>query len=216
SLAKTGGCNGCDDAGAQSSQQLDAGNVYMEFTVPDVSQALVAGLGNEGEGTSVAEIDFGIRIQNGVAEAIESGFPRMSTQAANGDVYRISVENGVVSYFRNNTAFYTSDQQPQYPLRADITLLGLNARVDSVMAVPFGGEVAAQQAQGGSGQTVDVVWTEMANVTMEGTTLIKTSGCDGCEDAGARSAQALSQGNVYVEFTIPDASKLLWVGLTND
>src|SRR5262249_8962817 len=40
-----------------------------------------------------------------------------------------------------------------------------------------------------------VTWTALVNVTATGSVLKKTSGCDGCEDAGAVSTAALASGD---------------------
>src|SRR4029453_4118323 len=40
-----------------------------------------------------------------------------------------------------------------------------------------------------------VTWTDMVNVTAGGDVLQKTAGCDGCEDAGAASLSAITQGD---------------------
>src|SRR5688500_20307959 len=47
-----------------------------------------------------------------------------------------------------------------------------------------------------------VAWTGLVNVTVADDVLQKTSGCDGCFDAGAISSQLLTAGDGYVEFTI--------------
>ena len=46
-----------------------------------------------------------------------------------------------------------------------------------------------------------VIWTNDSNVAVNGTSLIKTGGCGGCPDAGAISAQQISSGDGYVEFS---------------
>ena len=44
-----------------------------------------------------------------------------------------------------------------------------------------------------------VVWINRVNVTVTGDLLQKIAGCDGCEDAGATSQQALSNGDGYID-----------------
>lgn len=44
-------------------------------------------------------------------------------------------------------------------------------------------------------------WVDMAHVTPTGSSLRKTSGCDGCFDASATSRQQIAAGNGYAEFT---------------
>ncbi len=52
---------------------------------------------------------------------------------------------------------------------------------------------------------------KIVNATAPGNWLQKTSGCDGCEDAGASSQPAISQGDGFVEFTVGEADTF-WVG----
>jgi hypothetical protein len=58
-----------------------------------------------------------------------------------------------------------------------------------------------------------VVWTNRVNVTVDGETLRKTNGCDGCDDAGATSQQTLTAGAGYVEFTVGETTTLWVAGL---
>jgi hypothetical protein len=60
----------------------------------------------------------------------------------------------------------------------------------------------------------DVIWTNLVNVTASGNSLTKTSGCDGCPDAGATSQQQLN-GDGYVEFSIVEANTERTIGLSN-
>lgn len=60
----------------------------------------------------------------------------------------------------------------------------------------------------------DVVWTSKVNVTATGNSLRKTSGCDGCPDAGAVSQQSFTSGDGYVEFTATETNRLRFAGLS--
>ncbi len=53
------------------------------------------------------------------------------------------------------------------------------------------------------------------NATVVGGSLRKSNGCAGCPDAGARSDQAITSGDGYVEFTISKVSGLRFIGLSN-
>jgi hypothetical protein len=37
-------------------------------------------------------------------------------------VFRVAVQGGVVSYYKNGSLFYTSAQKPHYPMEADVSL----------------------------------------------------------------------------------------------
>jgi hypothetical protein len=58
-----------------------------------------------------------------------------------------------------------------------------------------------------------VTWTNTVNVTVTGNSLRKTSGCDGCADAGASSVETIGAIGDYVEFTASESSTLRYVGL---
>src|SRR5690606_11456702 len=118
---------------------LDEGNVYVEFRIPDVSKLLWVGLTNERDNIEDENLDFAIRIQGGTVEVRENGEYRASAQAANEDLFRISVENGRVSYYRNGETFHTSDRQAEYPLFLATTLADSGAAVANAIAVRFPG-----------------------------------------------------------------------------
>jgi hypothetical protein len=63
--------------------------------------------------------------------------------------------------------------------------------------------------------TQEVVWTSTVNVTVTGSSIEKTGGCDTCDDAGAISTQQITSGDGYVEFTIPLTTKPAFAGLGN-
>src|SRR5687767_7615669 len=58
-----------------------------------------------------------------------------------------------------------------------------------------------------------VTWTEVTNASVNGTILQKTGGWDGVGDAGAVSAQEISAGDGYVEFTVGEIGTMWFAGL---
>jgi hypothetical protein len=146
-LQKTGGCDGCDDAGATSEQQLSAGDGYVEFTVGETNTIWVAGLSHGNDGAGYADIDFAFRFNGaGYADVLESGVyqPGGDTTYVSGDVFRVGVAAGRVQYFKNGTLLRESAAAPQYPLLLDTSLLTVGATVrDAVLAAspppPSGG-----------------------------------------------------------------------------
>lgn len=56
-------------------------------------------------------------------------------------------------------------------------------------------------------------WKQTKNVTVSRHRLTKTSGCDGCADAGFVSAQGVT-GDAHMEFTVRSAGALQFVGFT--
>src|SRR2546426_5260665 len=133
SIQKTSGCDGCEDAGAISQQQILSGDGYLEFTASETTTLRFVGLSVGDTGTGSAEIRFAIRLQSGIAEVRESGISRTSTTFVAGDVFRISVASGVVNYSKNGVVFYTSGLAPAYPLLVDSTLVSLNASITNAM-----------------------------------------------------------------------------------
>jgi polyvinyl alcohol dehydrogenase (cytochrome) len=71
-----------------------------------------------------------------------------------------------------------------------------------------------------SGQSADgsrqgIIWTNTINCTATGNSLQKTAGRDDTSDAGARSLQSIAAGDAYIEFTVAEANKTLFCGLTH-
>jgi hypothetical protein len=135
SLQKTSGCDGCDDAGAVSQQQIISGNGYVEFTASETVSTRFVGLTNVGTGTSAAGVNFAILLEPGWAEVRENGAFRTNTPLAVGDVFRVSIESGVVKYYQNGTLFYTSTVTPIYPLLLDARIWSLNGTVTNAIIV---------------------------------------------------------------------------------
>ena len=61
-------------------------------------------------------------------------------------------------------------------------------------------------------QRQSVVWSSLVNVTSNGSSLRKISGCDGCADAGAVSQQQIISGDGYLEFTASETSSVRLIG----
>jgi hypothetical protein len=199
-LQKTGGCGGCADAGAVSTQQIPSGDGYVEFTAADATTLRAIGLSTGNPGTSLAEIAFAIRLQSGDAEIRENGVYRGDTAFAAGDVFRIAVVQGAVQYSKNGAVFYSSGLSPVYPLVVDTSLNDLGATITNAVI---------------QGAPSPVLWSNLVNASVgAGNVLQKAGGCDGCADAGATSQQTLS-GDGYVEFTPASTMPLLELGLSN-
>src|SRR5262245_37593772 len=61
-----------------------------------------------------------------------------------------------------------------------------------------------------------VVWADLVNASAAPGALRKAGGCDGCADAGGTSAQRLTEGDGYVEFTARETAPLRYIGLTDE
>jgi len=218
-LMKSGGCGGCADAGAASAQSISAGDGYVEFSVPESGTLRFIGLSSANGSTDPAEIRFALRLQGGNAEVRESGAYRSETRFAANDILRIAYVGGTVQYSKNGSVFYTSGTTPSYPAIVDTTLFDDNATLWNVMigngggaGAPASGDSSTAPAQGSG--PVPVNWTSASNVAVNGSNLVKTGGCSGCPDAGAASAQQISSGDGYVEFS-GQGGGLRFIGLSS-
>jgi hypothetical protein len=130
SLEKTGGCNGCPDAGGTSVQWLSSLEGYLEFT-PVFGGRILMGLGTtQSSSIDPAEIDYGFSLwPDGGWDIRERGIYRKEGRFAAGDVFRVAVEQGVVRYYRNGVLVHTSTVAPDGPLLADATLFSAGATV---------------------------------------------------------------------------------------
>jgi hypothetical protein len=131
-LQKTGGWDGVPDAGAVSTEQLTAGDGYVEFTVGEANTFLVGGLSRGNSGTGIEDIDFGFRFNGaGSADVLENGVYQSGgdTPYGAGDRFRVAVVNGRVQYSRNGKYLRESTRSPQYPLLLDTSLGTLGATV---------------------------------------------------------------------------------------
>jgi hypothetical protein len=138
-LQKTSGGDGWEDAGAASTQELSAGDGYVEFTVGEDNTMWLGGLSQGDASVDWREIDFAFRFNGaGWADVIENGAyqPGGDTPYAAGDRFRVAVINGRVQYFRNGQFLTESAATPQYPLLLDVSLLSLGATVnDAVLGI---------------------------------------------------------------------------------
>ena len=144
---KTTGCDGCQDGGATSQEQLSADG-YVEFTVGELNTMWMAGLSHGNGDTTYSDIDFGFRFNGaGSADVLEDGiYAGGDATYAAGDVFRIAIANGHVEYTKNGHYLRESAHVPQLPLLLDASLLSMGATIHgAVIAVapppPSGGGV---------------------------------------------------------------------------
>jgi hypothetical protein len=204
------------NTGAISTKRFDAGDGYVEMTVPAVVPYLVFGLTHANPDYSYTSIDFciltfptdnSLRVYEGGTQKANKGPGTL----APGDVLRVAVESGVVNYYRNGVLQYTSLAAPTYPLFFDCSLNTggssiEGATISAAALVPFG--------WGLLGDPEPITWWRTAGVTVDGPTLTKTASAV-WGNAGAISTRGLRSGMGYVEFTAPDISCYQMVGLSN-
>ena len=132
SLQKTAGLNDTADAGARSQQRITDGNAYFEFTVGQANRTAFCGLTSSAIGTNFADIDFSIKLtEANVAEVRENNVYRSETIYTSGDVFRIAIISGVVSYYKNGVLLHVSQKPPRFPLFVSAVLIHLGARIDN-------------------------------------------------------------------------------------
>jgi hypothetical protein len=135
SLRKTGGRNGKADATASSAQTITTGDGYVEFTAANANDDRWVGLGRDSAGTDPSAIDFCLRLAARGKLTINERGAQMGRPLTyqTGDVFRISVVGGVVTYARNGVVFYTSLQAPVMPIYVNCSILTSGATVSGVM-----------------------------------------------------------------------------------
>lgn len=205
-LKKDQGCAGCQDAGANSVQVLNSGDGSIEFTAPDRISDFQIGYTNSPVGTGWANIKWAIHVANGRALIVENGTYAGEWTYNSGDRFTIRISDGHATYLRNDASPITPQfLAPTYPLTLDVSFLALNSSL--VNALWSGG--------GGSPTSGAVTWVDPVRVSIVGAMLQKTSGCGGCQDAGAYSEQSIASGEGYFEFTAPDTTTEAMVGMTS-
>lgn len=131
-IRKTGGCGGCFDAFALAGEVIYGGHGYVEFTIGDPSLLLIAGL-STGPGSAPSDIEYGLFIQGaGWAEVRENGVYRGDVAVAEGDVLRISIADGAVSYATNGVVFHVSESSVVDDLRFVAFMADFGAQLSDV------------------------------------------------------------------------------------
>lgn len=194
SLTKTGSVTSWD-TGASSTNVIRDGYGYVEFTMPDLTHRVMAGLGNGDSGVNYTDVDYGIHPAEGIFHVYEAGVYRGQYGSyVAGDRFRVEVQHGVVRYRHNGVVFYTSTVAPKYPLRADISLFEPGTTINNVRI----GHVA---------------WAQEVGVAIAGSSLTKT-GAAGWT-SGAISANTIEGGDGAMEFTATETNKTRVAGLSN-
>jgi hypothetical protein len=86
-------------------------------------------------------IDFCIKpLSSSYVEVRENNVYKSDTSYVSGDVFRISIESGVVKYYKNGTVFYTSANTPTYPLKAQANFVLIGSSItNAIIAATTGG-----------------------------------------------------------------------------
>jgi hypothetical protein len=126
---------GWGNAGASSTQTINSGDGYVEFTANNLGETRIVGLSNGDTNQSWQEIDFGIDVTGaGEVYLVESGtvLGPYGTYSA-GNKFRISVASGQVKYYKEGVLFHTTSVTPNYPLLVDTALLNTGASINNAV-----------------------------------------------------------------------------------
>ena len=122
------------NAGA-ASHNLVYDNGYIEFIAGQTDQARMTGLSNTNTNSNYNTIEFAIYLRNDAQMFIyENGSLRYSGGAyISSDVFRISIEAGLVKYYKNGSIVYLSTVSPTLPLLVDVSLRSVGSIISNVV-----------------------------------------------------------------------------------
>lgn len=191
------------NAGAFSNEQITGGRGYVEWVAGETDTYRMVGLGNTDSNASYTDIEFAIYNSiNGGLLVYESGANMGSFGTYQiGDVFRVEVDNGVVTYSKNGSVFYTSTKTASYPLNLDSSFYSASATAQQLRVSTNGGT------------PVVPTWASLVYVTVP-TTLIKHSGGTAW-NAGVYSREQITDGTGWVEFIATEQNTHRMMGLSN-
>jgi hypothetical protein len=133
-LTKVSGCLDCADAGAVSSQVIPAaGTGFLQWTMADTTGQRVVGLGAGNTNTSETDVDYALKFwPGGTVDVREGGRYVTETRYAAGDVFRVAVQAGVVTFVKNGTVFSRSTTAALAALNADTSFTTGGSRITQV------------------------------------------------------------------------------------
>ena len=113
------------DAGGVSTKEI-AGDGYLEFTASDATSHKLAGLSYGDTDQYIDDVDFGIYLKNDGSILVEENLVVKYTGSPGafvaGDIIRVQVAAGVVTYHHNGALLYTSVASPGGPLLVDTSI----------------------------------------------------------------------------------------------
>lgn len=123
------------DNGDAMSYNVVRDNGYMETTITQINTVRSIGLSTTNDGINRNSIDYAFYLNsNGTYNIFENGANRGNFGAySNGEVFRISVESGVVYYYQNSALVYTSAVAPTLPMIVDVSTNSVGAELSDVV-----------------------------------------------------------------------------------
>ncbi len=109
-------------------------NGSMQFIPGETNREKAVGLSHTDGGTDYNTIQYAFHMRdNGELRIRESGINRGTFGSYNpNDVLRIAVENGNMTYYRNETVLYISNVDPTLPLYADLSFRHINSSISAL------------------------------------------------------------------------------------
>jgi hypothetical protein len=116
------------------SYQSIGNNGYMQMTAAETNKDRMIGLSASDANGSYTSIQYAFFLQsNGIISIYESAASRGTFGAyATNDVFKISVENNIVKYYKNGVAIYISGLTPSLPLYVDVSTYNVGATANNV------------------------------------------------------------------------------------
>lgn len=103
-----------------------------QFVAAEAGTLRYVGLAYGGAGTAPGDINYAIRLQNGVAEVRENNAYRSEVGFAAGDTFAVTLDTNVVKYLKNGAVFYTSQTQATSALRLHAVLFNTNGALTGI------------------------------------------------------------------------------------
>jgi hypothetical protein len=141
-MEKTGGENLVYDAALTSSEVIDSRGGYAEFTAATVNGRIVLGLGSDNPEVGYTTISHAIHLSGtSLLQIFENGTSKgtVGTYVV-GDVIRVTVEEGVVRWYKNDNLIYTSSTTPPSPLYFRASVATVGTVVSNVRMTQYGAQ----------------------------------------------------------------------------
>ena len=183
------------NAGAASVETI-SGDGDVAFTTGESTGRKMIGLSNGDTDQSSADIDYAVSFKGGrLVDIVEAGVVRAAdvTTYQAGDIFRVQVLAGVVTYWKNGTRLRTSAVAPTFPLGVDTSLRTPGTTFQNVYLESL------------------AFWTNLVGAEAVASELTKT-GAETKYDAGGSSLAALD-GDGYAEFTTAESTTNKVIGL---
>jgi hypothetical protein len=126
-VRKTGGCDGCPDAGAVSQQRMTTGTGFVELK--GVSGFYFVGLDTATVTRPGPQLAYALRLREGTAEVREGGIYRSETKFTSTDVLRITATASSITYSKNGVTFWTSAVATPAALGVSTSIYDMNLMV---------------------------------------------------------------------------------------